>query len=189
MRNDLGTSAFLHGTYGRWEQVATDLPTILIVEDDPMIQGMVEEALKEAGFETAVASSAEEALTLIKGKTMNYQALVTDINLKGRRVGSSETSSADRSGFPGCLHDGCRCGRLDFTRSAQQHLAGEAICACSTGHCGIPAFERWQFGQLRAAEKAQRPQLELMPGDAAPQETQYPAKNYAAPGTRFLAGR
>jgi DNA-binding response OmpR family regulator len=64
-----------------------NLPIVLIVEDDILIQTMVEEALKEAGFETAIAPSAEEALTLIKGKVMNYRALVTDINLKGRMTG------------------------------------------------------------------------------------------------------
>jgi DNA-binding response OmpR family regulator len=60
---------------------------VLIVEDDVLIQTMVEEALKEAGFETAIAPSAEEAVTLIKGKVMNYRALVTDINLRGRMTG------------------------------------------------------------------------------------------------------
>ena len=48
---------------------------------------MVEEALKEAGFETAIAPSAEEAVTLIKGQVRNYRALVTDINLRGRMTG------------------------------------------------------------------------------------------------------
>jgi DNA-binding response OmpR family regulator len=60
---------------------------VLIVEDEFLIQTMVEEALREAGFETAIAPSAEEAVTLIKGKVMNYRALVTDINLKGRMTG------------------------------------------------------------------------------------------------------
>ena len=60
---------------------------VLIVEDDVLIQSMVEEALHEAGFETAIAPSAEEAVTLIKGKVMNYRALVTDINLRGRMTG------------------------------------------------------------------------------------------------------
>jgi CheY-like chemotaxis protein len=64
-----------------------DLPMVLIVEDDVLIQTMVEEALKEAGFETAIAASAEEAVTLIKGKVMSYRALVTDINLRGRMTG------------------------------------------------------------------------------------------------------
>ncbi len=44
-----------------------DLPVILIVEDDPLLQGLVEEALKEGGFETAIVGSGEEALTLLKG--------------------------------------------------------------------------------------------------------------------------
>ena len=48
---------------------------------------IVEDALKEGGFETAIAPSAEEAVTLLKGKVMDYRALVTDINLKGRMSG------------------------------------------------------------------------------------------------------
>jgi DNA-binding response OmpR family regulator len=64
-----------------------DLPMVLIVEDDVSIQAIVEDALKEAGFETAIAPSAEEAVTLLKGKVMNYRALVTDINLRGRMTG------------------------------------------------------------------------------------------------------
>jgi DNA-binding response OmpR family regulator len=70
----------------RWENVA-DLPIVLIVEDDASIQSIVEDALNEGGFETAIAPSAEEAVTLLKGKVMDYRALVTDINLKGRMNG------------------------------------------------------------------------------------------------------
>jgi DNA-binding response OmpR family regulator len=64
-----------------------DLPILLMVEDEPSIQVIVEDALKEAGFETALAQSAEEAVTLLKGKVMDYRALVTDINLRGRMTG------------------------------------------------------------------------------------------------------
>jgi CheY-like chemotaxis protein len=64
-----------------------DLPIILVVEDDASLQLVVEETLKEAGFGTAIAASAEEAVTLLKGKTTHYRALVTDINLKGRMTG------------------------------------------------------------------------------------------------------
>ena len=70
--------------FGGQEQVAnTELPIVLIVEDDLAIQAIVDEALIDAGFETAIAASAEEAVTLLKGKIANYRALVTDINLKG----------------------------------------------------------------------------------------------------------
>jgi len=60
-----------------------ELPIVMIVENDLAIQALVDEALIEAGFETALAASAEEAVTLLKGKVANYKALVTDINLKG----------------------------------------------------------------------------------------------------------
>jgi CheY-like chemotaxis protein len=64
--------------------VVDDEPTILVIEDDEPIQTVVEDALIEGGFEPAIASSGEEAVTLLKGRLINYRALVTDINLKGR---------------------------------------------------------------------------------------------------------
>jgi DNA-binding response OmpR family regulator len=67
--------------------VAINLPMVLIVEDDEAIQNLVEDALNEGGFETAIAPSAEEAMTLLRGKVMDYRALVTDINLTGRMNG------------------------------------------------------------------------------------------------------
>ena len=60
---------------------------IMIVEDDPLIQGLVEEALTDGGFEPAIAASGEEAVTLLKGNRRNYRALVTDISLRGTMDG------------------------------------------------------------------------------------------------------
>jgi DNA-binding response OmpR family regulator len=60
-----------------------DLPTILVVEDDQLIQGMIEEALSEAGFEVAIATSGEEAVSLLRDPRAEYRALVTDISLRG----------------------------------------------------------------------------------------------------------
>jgi DNA-binding response OmpR family regulator len=62
-------------------------PLILVVEDDEAIQGIVEEALSEGGFEVAIAASGEEAATLLTGNKGQYQALVTDIGLRGRSDG------------------------------------------------------------------------------------------------------
>jgi DNA-binding response OmpR family regulator len=67
--------------------VADDLPIVLIVEDDALVQGLVADALTEGGFATAVAPSAEEAVTLLKGKVADYRALVTDIRLTGSMSG------------------------------------------------------------------------------------------------------
>lgn len=60
------------------------MPVILIIEDDEAIQSLVEDALTEGGFEPAIAPSGEEAVTLLKGRIVNYRALVTDITLRGR---------------------------------------------------------------------------------------------------------
>jgi len=47
------------------------------------LQGLIEEALSEAGFVAKILSSAEEALTLFRAGARDYKALVTDVNLKG----------------------------------------------------------------------------------------------------------
>jgi DNA-binding response OmpR family regulator len=46
----------------------SDLPLVLVVEDEYPLQGLVEEALREGGFETAILSSGEEVLTLFRAR-------------------------------------------------------------------------------------------------------------------------
>ena len=62
-------------------------PVILVVEDDPPIQIIVEDALADGGFEPAITPSGEEAVTLLKGHKGKYHALVADITLLGRLDG------------------------------------------------------------------------------------------------------
>ena len=62
----------------------TELPIILVAEDDQALQSFLEETLSEAGFDAAIAASGEEAFTLLTGHKGRYRALVTDINLRGR---------------------------------------------------------------------------------------------------------
>ena len=64
-----------------------DAPIILVIEDDRDLQMMVEDALKDGGYEPAIAGSGEEALTLLKAIRTKYSALVTDIRLLGRLDG------------------------------------------------------------------------------------------------------
>jgi CheY-like chemotaxis protein len=61
-----------------------DAITILVVEDDEAIQGIVEEALSDGGYESAITTSGAEAITHLKGDDSQYRALVTDINLPGK---------------------------------------------------------------------------------------------------------
>lgn len=64
-----------------------DAPIILVIEDDRDLQSLVEDALRDGGFEPAIAGSGEEALTLLKAFRTKYSALVTDILLLGRLDG------------------------------------------------------------------------------------------------------
>lgn len=64
-----------------------DAPIILVIEDDRDLQMMVEDTLKDGGYEPAIAGSGEEALTLLKAFQTKYSALVTDIRLLGRLDG------------------------------------------------------------------------------------------------------
>jgi CheY-like chemotaxis protein len=68
-------------------QALEDLVVILVVEDDPAIQGLIEEALSDGGFELAITASGEEAVALLTGNHGKYRALVTDINLLGSTDG------------------------------------------------------------------------------------------------------
>ena len=78
------------------------MPTVLVVEDDPLLQGMVEDTLDEGGFKVMAIGSAEEAITLLKGKPANYCALITDINLSDGIDGWEIARQQKRSmrGFP-----------------------------------------------------------------------------------------
>src|SRR5215468_8918635 len=62
-------------------------PVVLVIEDDPEIQAILENALRDGGFEPAIAGSGEEAVTLIKAFRSKYSALITDIKLLGRMDG------------------------------------------------------------------------------------------------------
>jgi CheY-like chemotaxis protein len=57
---------------------------VLVIEDDPEIQALIDEALCDGGYQPALAASGEEAITLLKGRHTKYRVLVTDINLVGR---------------------------------------------------------------------------------------------------------
>jgi CheY-like chemotaxis protein len=67
--------------------ILPDLLVIMVVEDDQLIQTLAEEALSGGGFEAAISTSGEEAVTLLRGNRTHYRALVTDINLRGTMDG------------------------------------------------------------------------------------------------------
>jgi CheY-like chemotaxis protein len=60
---------------------------VLVTEDEQIVQNVVEEALAEGGYETATATTGEEAVDLLKADHTRYRALVTDIHLGGKLDG------------------------------------------------------------------------------------------------------
>ena len=64
-----------------------NLLVIMVVEDDPEIQALIDEALCDGGYDPALAASGEEAVTLLWGDRRRYRALVVDISLKGNMDG------------------------------------------------------------------------------------------------------
>lgn len=72
---------------------------VLVIEDDPTIQAMIDEALSEGGYAPSMAASGEEAVTLLKGGEYDFRVLVTDISLLGR-IDGWEVARAARETDP-----------------------------------------------------------------------------------------
>lgn len=54
---------------------------IFIVEDEILIRDGLQAALEDAGFSVAMATSGEEAISMLDAENASFKALVTDINL------------------------------------------------------------------------------------------------------------
>jgi DNA-binding response OmpR family regulator len=91
------------------------LPTILVVEDDQLIQSVVEESLTEGGFKIEVASSAAQAVALLDEAGGKYRALVTDINL-GRDLPHRLRARASQPGGSERYHHDPDCDGRRFRR-------------------------------------------------------------------------
>jgi DNA-binding response OmpR family regulator len=72
---------------------------VLVIEDDPAIQAIIDEALCDGGYVPSLAASGEEAVTLLKGGEYDFRVLVTDINLLGR-IDGWEVARAARETDP-----------------------------------------------------------------------------------------
>jgi CheY-like chemotaxis protein len=120
-----------------------ELPPVLVIEDDPDIQIMVEDALTDGGFEPAIAASGEEGVTLLKSGLIKYRALVTDVVLKGRMDGweVAKQIQRDRSCLSYRLHHRGGGPALVLARSAQQHSFGKAVRASAACRCGFPSSQ------------------------------------------------
>jgi two-component system, response regulator PdtaR len=62
-------------------------PTVLVVEDEPLVQVLAREGLEDAGFRVLPAWTAEEALRVLEEQADHIQVLFTDVDMPGRMDG------------------------------------------------------------------------------------------------------
>jgi DNA-binding response OmpR family regulator len=79
---------------GRPSMQSDAIVTVLIVEDDQSMQGMVEAALTEGGFESTIAATGEEAVQVLQNQADKFHALVADVDLRGTVTGWDVARSA-----------------------------------------------------------------------------------------------
>ena len=60
---------------------------VFVVEDQVVIAHMLEDALTDGGFSVTLASSGEQAMSMLDKEGADYKALITDIDLGGRLNG------------------------------------------------------------------------------------------------------
>jgi CheY-like chemotaxis protein len=60
---------------------------ILVVEDEPTIQQVLEDSLVEAGFVVSKAFSGKEAIEMLDAPGAHFRALITDVDLKSTVTG------------------------------------------------------------------------------------------------------
>ena len=58
-----------------------DLPALLLVEDEPLIQLLLGEGLTDGGFNVTIAANGRTALEELEAQAAHFQAVVTDIKL------------------------------------------------------------------------------------------------------------
>jgi DNA-binding NtrC family response regulator len=60
---------------------------LLVVEDEAILQVMLEDALKEGGFDITVTSKGHEAILILERPNAAYRALITDVTLADKTSG------------------------------------------------------------------------------------------------------
>ncbi len=77
-----------------------NFPTLLLVEDDFVLQSVLETALSDEGFEVVAASSGQAALSELDDGSTQFRALITDIRL-GKGPSGWDVARQGREKFPG----------------------------------------------------------------------------------------
>ena len=111
----------------------SNLPRILIIEDEALIILMLEDFLTEAGFRTAgVATTLESAFSLIE--TIDFDAALLDANLAGVSSAPAALALSSReipflvvSGYATSQHNAAFAGGVHISKPFEPKALVEAI--------------------------------------------------------------
>ena len=83
-------------------------PTILIVDDEPLIRMGLSDFLQDCGFKVLEASNAGEAVEMIKSSTVSIDLVITDVRMPGDMdgFGLAQWVRANRPGLAVILCSG-----------------------------------------------------------------------------------
>jgi len=127
----------------------SDLPLILVVEDNPANQLLTTSVLGRDGFETEVADCAEDALVSIKARKPDL--ILMDVQLPGMdglTFASSLRSVPEAAGVP----------VVALTSHAMRGDRERAIAAGCVGYLSKPIDTRTLGGELRAFLQQSQPE-------------------------------
>ena len=74
------------------------MPTVLVVEDEPLIRFVIVEDLKDAGFSMVEACDADEAIAILEARK-DIQLVFTDVDMPGSMNGA-KLAAAVRDRWP-----------------------------------------------------------------------------------------
>lgn len=63
------------------------IPTVLVVDDEPLVAQLLQDTLEEGGFEVVLANGYDAAVAALESRPGGFAGLVTDINLHDKQTG------------------------------------------------------------------------------------------------------
>ena len=99
--NIRGLMLIIEATFERQKAIAmTERPTVLLVEDDPIIREMMHEVLEDEGFHTVCAECTRDAIETMGPDGDGFSVVFADIDL-GDQGGGYEVARYARQVKPG----------------------------------------------------------------------------------------
>ena len=77
----------VRGEWERQSQIRENPDTILLVEDEVLVRLMIADKLRDAGYTVIEASSAQEALEVLRHSSVAVQLILSDVQMPGALEG------------------------------------------------------------------------------------------------------